>query len=67
MASPEHWRATYEEAGDAEAAWAAFAADPSGSGPFRVTSFTPRERLEFVPNEDYWDEDRTPELDRVVL
>ncbi len=67
MASPLHWQAKFEETGDAESAWAAFAADPSGSGPFRVTSFTPRERLELAPNEDYWDEDRTPELDQVVL
>ncbi len=67
MASPVHWQAKFEETGDAESAWAAFAADPSGSGPFRVTSFTPRERLELAPNEDYWDEDRTPELDQVVL
>jgi peptide/nickel transport system substrate-binding protein len=67
MASPEHWRAKFEETGDAEAAWAAFAADPSGSGPFRVTSFTPRERLELAPNEDYWDEARRPQIDRVIL
>jgi peptide/nickel transport system substrate-binding protein len=67
MASPEHWRAKFEETGDAEAAWAAFAADPSGSGPFRVTGFTPRERLELAPNEEYWDEDRVPELDQVIL
>ncbi len=67
MASPSHWQAKFEETGDSEAAWAAFAADPSGSGPFRVTNFAPRERLELVPNEDYWDESRRSPLDRVVM
>ncbi len=67
MASPTHWQAKFEETGDAESAWAAFAADPSGSGPFRVTSFSPRERLELAPNENYWNPDRTPKLDRVVM
>ena len=67
MASPTHWQAKFDETGDAESAWAAFAADPSGSGPFRVTSFSPRERLELEPNENYWNPERTPRLDRVVM
>ncbi len=67
MASPTHWQAKFEETGNAEAAWAAFAADPSGSGPFRVTAFAPRERLEMVPNENYWNPARTSTLDGVVL
>ncbi len=67
MASPTHWQAKFEETGDAESAWAAFAADPSGSGPFRVTAFAPRERLEMVPNENYWNPARTSTLDGVVL
>jgi ABC-type transport system substrate-binding protein len=67
MASPAHWQAKFEETGSAEEAWTAFAADPSGSGPFRVTSFTPRERLELEANPDYWDEKRVPQIDKVVL
>ncbi len=67
MASPTHWQAKFEETGSAEEAWTAFAADPSGSGPFRVTSFTPRERLELAANPDYWDEKRVPQIDKVVL
>ncbi|MFN7001956.1 MAG: ABC transporter substrate-binding protein [Roseinatronobacter sp.] len=67
MASPTHWQAKFDETGNAEAAWAAFAADPSGSGPFRVTSFAPRERLEMVPNENYWNPARTSSLDGLVL
>jgi peptide/nickel transport system substrate-binding protein len=67
MASPSHWQAKFEESGNAEEAWAGLAADPSGSGPFPVTGFTPRERLELAPFEDCWDEARIPQLDQVVL
>lgn len=75
MASPAHWQAKLEavpadvtdEKERAAQAWTAFAADPSGSGPFRVTAFSPRERLEMVPNEEYWDPARRSTLDRVVL
>ncbi len=67
MASPAHWQAKFDETGDAAAAWAAFAADPSGSGPFRVTAFAPRERLELAPNTAYWNPARTPTIDKVVL
>lgn len=75
MASPAHWQAKFDAVPAsvtdpkqrAEQAWAAFAADPSGSGPFRVTAFAPRERLELAPNADYWDETRKARIDRVVL
>ncbi len=67
MASPAHWQAKFDETGSAEAAWAAFAADPSGTGPFRVTAFVPRERLEMVPNTNYWNPARTSTLDGLVL
>ena len=67
MASPAHWQKKFEAAGNAADAWTAFAADPSGSGPFRVAAFAPRERLELVPNANYWNPERTPKLDRVVL
>ena len=67
MASPTHWQAKFEETGNAADAWTAFAADPSGSGPFRVTAFSPRERLELAPNPNYWNPARQPKLDRVVL
>jgi len=66
-ASPSHWQAEHQATGNAEAARAPFAADPSGSGPFRVTGFVPRERLELVPNETYWDPARCSPLDRVVM
>ena len=75
MASPAHWEAKLkavpasvtDPAERAKQAWAAFAADPSGSGPFRVTGFVPRERLELAKNPNYWDEKRRPKIDKVVL
>ncbi len=75
MASPAHWEAKLkavaatvtDPAERAKQAWAAFAADASGSGPFKMARFQPRERLELVPNKAYWDPARTPKLDRVVL
>jgi ABC-type transport system substrate-binding protein len=51
----------------AQRAWAAFAANPSGTGPFRGVRLVPRERFEMVRNPNYWDPARTPKIDRVVL
>ncbi len=65
MASPTHWAAKRAAAANAEAAWNAFAADPSGTGPFRVTRFVPRERLEMARNDNYWG--TKARLDRVIL
>ena len=73
MASPAHWQKKFDAAqgaspaDKAKAAWAAFAADASGSGPFRMTRFVPRERLELAANKGYWDPKRTPKIDRVIM
>jgi peptide/nickel transport system substrate-binding protein len=74
IASPAHWQAKYDAtpaatpaADRAKAAWTAFAADASGSGPFKMARFVPRERLEVVANKAYWDPKRTPKIDRVVM
>jgi peptide/nickel transport system substrate-binding protein len=73
MASPAHWQKKFDAAAGAapadkaKTAWTAFAADASGSGPFRMARFVARERLELVPNKAYWDPKRTPRIDRVVL
>ncbi len=74
IASPTHWKAKFDglasvtdPAERAKQAWAAFAADASGSGPFKMAKFTPRERVEYVKNAGYWDPKRTPKIDRVVL
>jgi len=54
MASPTQWQKKFDAAAGAapadkaKAAWTAFAADPAGSGPFKVTRFVARERLELV-------------------
>jgi ABC-type transport system substrate-binding protein len=73
MASPAHWQKKYDAAAGAtpadksKAAWTAFAADASGSGPFKMARFVPRERLEVVANKAYWDPKRVPQIDRVVM
>ena len=73
MASPAHWQKKFDAApgaapaDKAKAAWTAFAADASGTGPFRMARFVPRERLEVVANKAYWDPKRTPKIDRVVM
>jgi ABC-type transport system substrate-binding protein len=73
MASPAHWQKKLDAAPGAtpadksKAAWIAFAADASGSGPFKMARFVPRERLEMVANKTYWDAKRVPKIDRVVL
>ncbi|WP_431015859.1 ABC transporter substrate-binding protein [Bradyrhizobium pachyrhizi] len=73
MASPAKWQKFYDKAEGADAkaksqaAWAAFAKDASGTGPWKMSSFTPRERLELVKNESYWDKARVPKADKMVL
>jgi peptide/nickel transport system substrate-binding protein len=73
MASPTKWRKLYDAASGADekaksaAAWEAFAHDASGTGPWKMSSFTPRERLELVKNENYWNKARIPHIDKMVL
>src|SRR6188768_2049274 len=73
MASPVKWQKFYEvaEGADAkaksQAAWTAFAKDVSGTGPWKMSQFTPRERLELVKNDGYWNKDRVPKIDKMVL
>jgi peptide/nickel transport system substrate-binding protein len=47
--------------------WAQYALQPSGTGPYRFDRFVPNQRLELVPNTDYWDKPRIPKHDRLVL
>jgi len=75
MASPAQWNkklalvpaSVTDPAERSKQAWALFAADASGTGPFKMAKFVPRERLEMVKNSDYWDPARRPKIDRVVL
>jgi ABC-type transport system substrate-binding protein len=73
MASPAHWQKKFDAAPGAtpadksKAAWTAFASDSSGTGPFKMARFVPRERLEVVAHKAYWDPKRTPKIDRVVM
>jgi peptide/nickel transport system substrate-binding protein len=75
MASPAHWAAKLAAvpASVADAtqrsaqAWQAFAADASGTGPWKMTRFVPRERLELAKNTEYWNTARVPRVDRMVL
>ncbi len=73
MASPAHWQKKFDAAAGttpadkSKAAWTAFAADASGSGPFKMARLVPRERLELIANKAYWDPKRTPRIDRVVM
>ncbi len=73
MATPAHWQKKFDAAAGAtpadkaKTAWTAFAADASGSGPFKMARFVPRERLEMLANKTYWDAKRVPKIDRVVM
>jgi peptide/nickel transport system substrate-binding protein len=75
MASPAQWQKKFDAvpasvkdpAERAKQAWVAFAADASGTGPFKMARFVPRERLEVVKNPDYWDPKRVAKVDRVVM
>jgi len=73
MASPAKWQKLYEAASGTDAkaksaaAWEAFARAASGTGPWKMSSFTPRERLELEKNENYWDKARIPHVDRMLL
>ncbi|PZU93805.1 MAG: ABC transporter substrate-binding protein [Chelatococcus sp.] len=60
MSSPAQW----EKVGKS---WEAFAKTPSGTGPWKLTAFQPRERAELSPYPEYWDKARVPKLDKLVL
>lgn len=59
MTSPTGW----EKAGT----WAAYANAPSGTGPFKLARWTPRQSAELEKNTAYWDKARVPKLDKIVL
>ena len=60
MSSPKRW----EELGKD---WGKFAEKPSGTGPWMLESFKPRERAELVRFPGHWDKTRITKSDRLVL
>ncbi len=47
--------------------WTEYAAKPSGTGPYKFDKMVAHQRLELVPNTEYWDKTRVPKQDRLVL
>ena len=47
--------------------WTAFASEPSGTGPYKLSQLIPRDRAELVRNPDHWNKDMIPQHDRMVL
>ena len=60
FASPKQWEATGKD-------WTKFAANPSGTGPWKLTTLKSRELAELVPNKEHWDKNRIPKLDKITL
>ena len=60
ITSPAAWEAAGRD-------YARLAASPAGTGPFRITRFTPRQSVELTRNEAYWDRGRVAKLDRIIL
>lgn len=57
--------ASFEKAGHD---WGKVAALPAaGTGPFRISKLVPRERVELVKNDDYWDTAKKAKVDTIVL
>jgi peptide/nickel transport system substrate-binding protein len=59
MSSQEQWEKTKS--------WAEFAKAPSGTGPWKYLTSTPRAKVEMLPNKDYWNPKRIPKVDKVIL
>src|ERR1700724_1845940 len=47
--------------------WDKFASQPSGTGPFKLTKLVPRELAELSKNPDYWNKNRIPKADKIIL
>jgi ABC-type transport system substrate-binding protein len=60
MSSPAQWEKVGRN-------WDAFLKAPSGTGPWKVERYVPRERAELAANRDYWDAARRPKLAKLVL
>ena len=47
--------------------WQAYRKSPSGTGPWKMKAWAPRERAELERNTEYWNKDRIPKTERMVL
>jgi peptide/nickel transport system substrate-binding protein len=60
IVSPAQWVATGKK-------WSAFAINPSGTGPFKITKVVLGQYAEMTRNDGYWDKTRVPKLDKMVV
>jgi peptide/nickel transport system substrate-binding protein len=60
MSSPKQWEATGKD-------WNKFAQNPSGTGPWKLTTLKSRELAELAPFKEHWDKTRVPKLDKLTL
>ena len=60
MVSPTQW----EKVGRS---WAEFAKQPAGTGPFRIAKVVPGQYAEMSRNDDYWNKERVPKVDKMVV
>ena len=47
--------------------WSEFAKKPVGTGPFKITNVVPGQYVEMARNDNYWDRERVPKVDKLVL
>ncbi|WP_413739205.1 ABC transporter substrate-binding protein [Sodalis sp. RH21] len=74
IVSPTAWQKDFDAApagGDAAAraktAWTAFAAHAVGTGPFKMRQLVPRQQLTLDKNPQYWNPQRIPKVDSIML
>jgi peptide/nickel transport system substrate-binding protein len=60
IASPRQW----EKMGNS---WTGFAKAPSGTGPFKITRVLPGQYAEMTRNENYWNKQRIPKLEKMIV
>jgi ABC-type transport system substrate-binding protein len=60
IVSPTAW----EKAGKS---WANFSKNPAGTGPFKITKVVLGQYAEMTRNEDYWDKNRVPKLEKMIV
>jgi len=61
------WFMSNQEQWEKVGSWAEYATGPTGTGPWKFVSQTPRAQIEMIPHKEYWDPDRVPQVDKVVL